>query len=56
MTAKHRLREVARFCVPERNEGEPYFLWYCECGAVGGRRATEKAAREAHKRHVENWG
>jgi hypothetical protein len=31
---------------------EPYFLYYCECGTVGGRTSSETMARAAHQRHV----
>jgi hypothetical protein len=30
---------------------EPYWRYYCACGTVGGRRASEKAAFEAFLAH-----
>jgi hypothetical protein len=32
----------------------PYWLWYCYCGAIGGRRATQEAAVSAHETHKES--
>jgi hypothetical protein len=34
----------------------PYYLWYCTCGAVGGKAGTEQAAKAGFLRHVERWG
>lgn len=32
---------------------QPYWLWYCRCGVVGGRRPSAEVAERAHQQHVE---
>lgn len=39
-------------CLPVLEPVTPYSRWYCSCGAVGGKRGTEDAARSDHARHV----